>query len=770
MIIKKIPEITNIGSFTNFSDNRLIYGKSNVIFALNGYGKTTLTSILKSLKQNNPNILEGRKNLKNSNADIKTVIETDDNKRFLFFNGSWRVGGKPLEKKDNELIIFDDEFINNNIFAERFEIEHKKALYRIIFGAKGIELSKELRKQRDKRKELIKRVSILENKLTPYYFNISDFIKLNKDDYDINTIKLELEKNEKEIKNNKNISEITKKNGFEHIPLITTNRETLYEILHKKVNSEAHLKAKKEIDTYKSEYFENGKEAEQFIKIGIQNHKTHCPFCHKVLDDEKLLEIYKDFFDKSYEDFKNSLEQEIKNFKSINLEVLLTKMNSIKKQNLKMLDEWGKHLTFKNKLLPIEPPTDLFSYFDKVVSICNEKIRNLNSEPDKLTLADYEKSETKLNSQVKLYNSVISLLNIEVENYKKSLSTSNLIELEKKSKRLKDIQKRFSDDIVLICNEINNKKKEVKIIDKSINDKQIELDEYSQNINKEYLDIINTKLKDDLLVTDFKLNSIKKESKATAKDAYVEIFIEILEKRVSLHSFKDNSPSFKNTLSRGDKNTLAFAFFLAFMEKKSNLENVCLIFDDPLSSLDENRQLQTAFIIMKLADKVSQTFILTHKKTFMRALYGKFNNNANYYEIQKSEQTGSIIVEYKTDNIILKNEYEKIVDKFNDYILNGTKSDLSIGNLQNDIRKVLEKVLKTKYYNILKDCSFSITSYNHLNNYFFQKNIITGNSKDELTDLAGVSNGGSHYQDYTDMNTPEIKTILKRTLKLIEKL
>jgi wobble nucleotide-excising tRNase len=52
-------------------------------------------------------------------------------------------------------------------------------------------------------------------------------------------------------------------------------------------------------------------------------------------------------------------------------------------------------------------------------------------------------------------------------------------------------------------------------------------------------------------------------------------------------------PSFRNTLSAGDRNTLALAFFFASLDRDPALADKIVIIDDPITSLDEHRSLVT---------------------------------------------------------------------------------------------------------------------------------------------------------------------------------
>jgi wobble nucleotide-excising tRNase len=86
------------------------------------------------------------------------------------------------------------------------------------------------------------------------------------------------------------------------------------------------------------------------------------------------------------------------------------------------------------------------------------------------------------------------------------------------------------------------------------------------------------------------------------------------------------APTFKNTLSEGDKSSLAFAFFLAKLESDKELDKKVVMFDDPISSLDSHRKSHTADQVMKFSQLAKQVIVLTHDTFFARALWSKFSD------------------------------------------------------------------------------------------------------------------------------------------------
>ena len=84
-----------------------------------------------------------------------------------------------------------------------------------------------------------------------------------------------------------------------------------------------------------------------------------------------------------------------------------------------------------------------------------------------------------------------------------------------------------------------------------------------------------------------------------------------------------NRPSFHNTLSSGDRTTLAFAFFLAHLEEDQNLANKIVVFDDPFCSQDAFRRRQTVHEIIQIGQICKQVIVLSHDSTFLKQIWDK---------------------------------------------------------------------------------------------------------------------------------------------------
>ena len=101
----------------------------------------------------------------------------------------------------------------------------------------------------------------------------------------------------------------------------------------------------------------------------------------------------------------------------------------------------------------------------------------------------------------------------------------------------------------------------------------------------------------------------------------------IKEVPVSPRSGDLDKPSFRNTLSAGDKSTLALALFLAKVNSDPAVGETIVVLDDPFTSLDSFRRQFTAIEIRRLAAVLCRPSRSRTDKSFLRLLWDKIDQS-----------------------------------------------------------------------------------------------------------------------------------------------
>jgi wobble nucleotide-excising tRNase len=154
-------------------------------------------------------------------------------------------------------------------------------------------------------------------------------------------------------------------------------------------------------------------------------------------------------------------------------------------------------------------------------------------------------------------------------------------------------------------------------------------------------------------------------------------------------------PSFKTVLSAGDKFTLALALFFTQVRADAALDQATVIFDDPFSSQDMQRQWETGSQIRQLAKRARQVIVFSHDPRFLHL-------------IDKDAEQGVCQISFECDTEAaikqwspteeLKDIYVRQAERIRHYANTGMfLADSSAESLIKDLRPFLEDFVKLRF-------------------------------------------------------------------------
>jgi len=682
-MIKRIQKIKNIGKFSDCNPPGCEFQKETIIFGLNTKGKSTLTAIFRSIQTGNNDLVIGRKTF-GSVGDKYIEIDFDKNnskESYIFQNRSW-------SKSDPDIIIFDSKFITENVFdGESVSFDQQKNLNTIIIGKKGQDLNKEIialqtigdkcaDDKRSKTKEFSKH---FQNE------NLSNFKDLPKK---VN-IDQEIIAKEKEIKFEKDKDKI--KVAVEtYIKKLSNIRFDMRDNLSKTLDVK-----QEEIEEHIRSHFNKSENAEVFLSEGLDflPQKTKeggvrsCVFCSQELgeDAEKLLETYSSFFKGGYADLQKVVEEENEYFKELNIEAGLGAIASdLKSKDLDVgLSEEKVKLLVKYKK---DFETELESKRDLNYEINFEAFDSLKKEIDEIKDKLENIQETKLNV--------------------KSLKTISALEVEKSALEL--IKKRHDPVWIEFCSDMKIIEVESERVRKERESKRVELQTYSAGIFSRHKKSINYFCNE--MGADFEIGDFKPMKKIVGTSERIFSVKFFGSHRISIDNDKENTPNFKNTLSESDKRLLAFAFFLSLLKHDSDLDKKIIIFDDPMSSMDNERRRDTIHLLIDIAylsdEKSSilypaQKIILTHEEGFAKELKRCMSDACTLKIEGYVDDNGDKRSTIKHANFETEFPDNDITQRI-DRIKNILDSESFSEPFHQDCRIVLEHVFKCKYLLYLK--------------------------------------------------------------------
>jgi len=211
MMLRKVVSIANVGRFSSYSASGDVeFAKLTAIFGENGRGKSTITSIIRSLQTGDGDHISERATLPStSKPEVKIRL---DGSMTDFKAGAWST---PL----SDIEVFDAQFISDNIFSGlEVDHDHKRNLYRVIVGEQGVILSKKVDELDGKIREGNSEVNETKGKIKAQILDgldVEKFVALTKFD----KIDELIAKKEEEIAALKNAAEIDAKGSFAAVTL-----------------------------------------------------------------------------------------------------------------------------------------------------------------------------------------------------------------------------------------------------------------------------------------------------------------------------------------------------------------------------------------------------------------------------------------------------------------------------------------------------------------------------------------------------------------------
>ena len=655
-MIKKILKIKNIGRYDIESSNDdLSFGRQTIIFGANKIGKTTLTSIFKSLKENNKNYIVSRKTFGSGSIDKQEceIIYNDGNKNI--FDTNWN---------NSDIEIFDNEFIQRNVFiGDKIEQNHKAELYRILIDEKNLKIQAEIDDKEKENEQLRREKDQIKINIGK---DFESFIKLEDKD-GVDDIDNKIKENQDKQKQFYNQSRL---NQLKATTKLFFNFVSFEEDVRQNIDTKLEQKIKGHIENCW-----NGENNNiDFLSLGIDKiseDKNVCPFCGQSLENvSELIKNMGEFFSNVYKQTQMSINKAINNFKEIDIEKEVAQFKA-------------EGFEFKTKI----NFNDLNKHLKGVLSKIEEKQKDLSVDVKIEELAEY-----------KSYKNVIETMNKEVDALK--IETMNIYELQKEAIALKLNKERFSVE------GIDKYKKYKKNEDASIIKKQ-GIDQSNTNLKNKlnslfasYLVEINDVLEKSY--ANFKLTKLQSISNRTMNDKFFCDYAFIFDNTHDINILNDeDKPQFKNTLSDSDKRIFAFAFYVAKLKKDGLLNNKIVILDDPFTSLDEERRDSMIDILSNLTCK--QIILLSHSRSFVKRCLLRFNKNIKDEDKDvkklRLKNNSSNKTEISKLDINLDNDFLDGVEQYLNFLTSADASNIM--SHYDYARKIIEHIVRTKYGNLL---------------------------------------------------------------------
>lgn len=714
MKLKSIKKIKKYKSFQNFTwqsffNNETFHDDVNIFYGENGSGKSCICNILKSVSQN-------KKFISNYKPEEICLLFDDGVYKYPTNSDEW---DKRRDKED--ILFFDREFVDKNIHLGRSRDtqqggqEQESGKMIIEFDSEAIYLKNAQKEAKiEKEEQENKKRTFCENNRDILNFQLSDkesqlFQKFkNKTKEETKILRVKLEKNKKTIDKNLETDQSSQKKvadiqslieeiEIEEIDVSLSDYKEYQMVFNFDLKEQVEIKAGqsliKKLKLHK-DFFETG------FKIR-KEHPQQCPFCQSKNEEKninKIIKLYNEIYDDTYKkqaqlftnekkELIDELELIVKEVSNFSLSSIFLELKKIE-QNYKIegiytVDEEKSHKKPQTKKF-----TELINKILKLEKPNKENIKKL-----------YDEVEIKFKSVEKFFSDIVKFAEGKNELIRKFKSDNTNEKLQARiaenSERLIEINQQltfFNEKKTDNQKKKEQKEKELKVFEKLIKDlktkyKNVSI-KYEKYVSREAFTKILQKIEEYFRNFNFSFKLELDTERGRRRTTEFPFAFKVLDLKAKERDLKEG-------LSEGELQILSLCFFFAFLEIQKDRKDKILVFDDPITSLDNSNLSCLVDLISTEKNNFSQTFVFTHHRTFFKFLRNKIKEKeCNEYNVirNKEEFGGSFICKSKAKKFI--NKLKKFEENIYNRASQGFDIELKIVEYGQYLRYEIERFIK----------------------------------------------------------------------------
>ena len=614
-MITNIKRLENIGTFSSDSGvAKLDFKRIVLIYGDNGRGKTTLAAILRSLMNDDPEPITGRHRLV-ATEPPRVVLRADSSPpSVVFSNGSWNQT-LPVQ-------VFDDSFIEDNVCSGlEVDPEHRKNLAELVLGEKGVSLTRALQEIISRDEQLGRKRREKENAIPEsfrYGLTVDAFCALRQ----LPDVDDRIESAERDLQAVREQDAVQSTPAFDEVFLPTFDVDGINQVLSTdlpELEAEAESKVKDHIAALTNV-------DEQWIASGVRGIENTCPFCGQDITGIDLISHYRAYFGDEYASLKEKIAQEIQvvdNAHSEGARVRFVESIRVAEQRRNF---WARFCDVPEIDIETAPILDEWNTAARAVSLALQAkqaapLEQLHLDGDAVSAIERYAAHKQ---RVQRINEALAIANDAIQIVKDSSAGADRDALEKGLSQLYAAKERHSDPVSTLCSNYMQADADKKSAERERAKARRSLDEHRREAFPAMRTTVNCYL--GRFNTGFQIGEIKPANTRGGPSCTYNVIIHNVPVLIG-GNIPADSPSFRNTVSAGDRSTLALALFLASLDRSPTLSDTIVVMDDPMSSLDYHRSHATVREICERIGKANQVIILSHSKHFLCDIWDGVNKD-----------------------------------------------------------------------------------------------------------------------------------------------
>jgi wobble nucleotide-excising tRNase len=618
-VINRIQLLRNVGQFDSVNGAASIaLSRLTLIYAENGRGKTTLAAILRSLGSNDPVHIAERRRLGATQTPHVVLDCIGGPPAAMFQNNAWN-------RTVPNVAVFDDQFVDQNVYSGlAVGAEHRQNLHELILGAQGIALNHDLQTRVAQIEAHNIQLRAKGNAIPAGErgsLSIDDFCALPVR-ADIDTAIQACERNLAAVREQ---DPIRNQPAFDTLSLPAFDIAGINSVLERDLPALDALA----VARVQAHLASLGHGGEAWVSEGMLRVREAaaagpspiCPFCAQDIAESPVLAHYRAYFSTAYSDLQRTIADAI----AANARVHGGDVPAAFERLVRVAGErrtfWARFGEFPEVTVDTAAiARDWRAARDAVgTALANKQsspLERATLSPAALeaiaTFDAHRAAVALLNAQLQSANGIIRIV-------KEQAATGNPNALTADLARLRAVKARHTPTTSSLCQAYLDEKAAKAVTEELRDNARQELERHRTTVFPAYQTAINVYLQ--RFNAGFRLDSVVSANTRSGSSCTYNVLINNTAVPVAGGVPTPGEPSFRNTLSAGDRNTLALAFFFASLDQDPSLANNVVVVDDPMSSLDEHRSLTTVQEIRRFASRVAQVIVLSHSKPFLCRLW-----------------------------------------------------------------------------------------------------------------------------------------------------
>lgn len=690
-MINRIQLLRNLGQFDSVDNAANIpLARLTVVYSENGRGKTTLAAVLRSLATGDPIPIAERKRLAVQHPPHVVLECSGGPPPAVFQNNAWN-------RTLPDVVVFDDVFIDENVHSGlSVKAHHRQNLHEWILGAQAVALSRRLEAlvaQIETHNTALRAKAAVIPAADRGPFSIDDFCGLPARP-DIEQAIQDAERNlaaarEQEVIRTTPPFDLLSLPAFDLSGIERTLQQDLPALdTATLAQVQAHLAG---LGQGGEAWVADGMRRIQPADVGPR--QGTCPFCAQDLQGSPVIQHYRTYFSEAYAALKRTVADALVAVNRMHGGDASAGFERAVRVAVERRQFWSRFCEVAEFTLDTAAIVrDWRDARDGVVAqIAAKQAAPLERmgllDETRALVATYEthrETITAINQRLQEANQAIAVA-------KERAPTANPTVLADDLARLKAVKARHTPATAILCDEYLQERAAKEVTEQERDQARMALEQHRTTVFPGYQTAINLYLQ--RFNAGFRLGSVTYANTRGGPTCTYNVLINNTPVPVGGADPAPGEPSFRNTLSSGDRNTLALAFFFASLDQDAGLVNKVVVIDDPISSLDDHRALTTAQEIRRLAGRAAQVIVLSHNKTFLCRLWEGMDSTMRVALEVARDPAGSTIRPWDVSQDSIT-EHDRRHARLRDYLSSGTGDMREVAR---SIRPHLEAFLRVAF-------------------------------------------------------------------------